>query len=170
MNKENMETTTVTVSSQACIYFAWADSSATGPYGEDVGACKPVIVDVEPDDEITISASPSDEWSNGSEEYMWANADGRDEPLGTNNAYSSPNYNSENINPNTARVCKLVGVFEENGAQPVSMIDVINIGLSNVLIAPASATKLFLGFHDGFEWSNNEDSIQVTVDISRGGS
>ena len=38
----------------------------------------------------------------------------------------------------------------------------IGASLSNVVI-PAGATRLYLGMHDGFEWTNNSGSVEVTV-------
>ncbi len=39
-------------------------------------------------------------------------------------------------------------------------------GLSQIFIAPAGATRLFLGTVDGFEWSNNSGAYDVTVNYA----
>ena len=38
----------------------------------------------------------------------------------------------------------------------------IGTGLANIMV-PLRSTRLYFGLHDGFEWTNNKDSVRVEV-------
>lgn len=96
---------------------------------------------------------------------------------------SHPQYGIFGISLLTADLNMLVGVFLDNslpslGVTPASLSTVggddmtmpllsqsfaIGTGLSNIIV-PVGATRLFLGMHDGFEWTNNTGSVDVHIE------
>jgi hypothetical protein len=174
----------VDVSAKCCLWFAWAPPASPlsepegGPAGED-DTYRPVALPVP-------SAARSAALTVGDGIWWHHDADGRRSGAngldGTNGLpndqrslerqeYRSPNYNSEGITPLNAHLNKLVGIWEIGGQAPLasSPTDQVEIGQNPGSIAvPPGATKLFLGFHDGRQWTNNDGSVSVALEWGDG--
>ncbi|ADB14966.1 hypothetical protein Psta_0271 [Pirellula staleyi DSM 6068] len=148
-----------------CLWFAWAPEGVAGPDGETVNnTYRPIAIDIEGAVSLEITANPADLWwhhpGNSS------NAGGLNDERGLeNSAYRSATYQSENILPLTARLNELVSM---QGTQDIPTSEVIQerVGLGCVQNVGADMTRLFLGFHDGRQWTNNGGLVRVTVVVN----
>ena len=121
-----------------------------------------------------ISISASGEWSHASPEPAGASG-----PEGRAISYtSSTQYGIFGISLLTADLNTLVGVFLSDVAPdllttPTALSTVvldpllnqsfaIGASLENIMV-PIGATRLYLGLHDGFEWTNNWGSVDVVI-------
>lgn len=157
--------TTSTVGAKYCLWFTWAPEGIDGPEGEIVDSdYRPLEINVEGIQKVKITAVPTDEWSH--HPGNTSNAGGIDDVRGLENAaYRSAQYNSENIEPLIARLNLLVGLLGSE-TPPTSSVSQIEIGLEKVIsIDNIADTRLFLGFHDGRQWSNNGGHVNVTIEI-----
>lgn len=148
-----------------CLWFAWAPGGLIGPEGETTGSTyDPLAIDITNAVTVEITASPSDTWSH--HPGNTSNAAGLGTSIGLENpAYRSTNYNSERIVPRTTNLNKLVAMqgFDE---PPTAEVLQEEIGLSRVLNITNGHTRLFLGFHDGREWTNNNGEVNIAITIT----
>jgi len=170
----------VRVDAKHCLWFSWALPSVLGPEGEGSDS-QPGHIDVDGASMVQIAQRDSSQkWRHHPSSDRESNANGLDGTDGTpldvrgleNPGYQSAAYNSEGILPITTNLNKLVGIFEFGNAIPTSEnpTSQLEIGAGPTeLTVPEGATKLFLGFHDGREWTNNEKSIDFDVTVFRKG-
>ncbi|PHS05081.1 MAG: hypothetical protein COA78_15695 [Blastopirellula sp.] len=166
--KFDLNTTgTITLGAKSCLWFAWSPLGIAGPQGETVdGTYIPAEIDIEHAGVVTIEVEDDEElWSNRPENPV--NADGRSRVLSLQvPAYQSSTYNSENISAISTNLCALVAMLGPSST-PSSTQTQKHIGLGPVtLTVGAGQTRLFLGFHDGQEWSNNTGSQTVKITIA----
>jgi hypothetical protein len=74
---------------------------------------------------------------------------------------SQPQYGIFGIPVITADLNALVGVFLGTGGSGLNEIFVIGAGAE--IEVPECATYLYLGLHNGYEWTNNVGSVEVTI-------
>jgi hypothetical protein len=168
--KLEQEKTTFPVSAKCCLWFTWAADGLNGVEHEDpVELYRPVEVDVENISEVTVSVDSSDQWSHHPGNL--SNAGGINDVRGLENAgYRDAKYNSLKIKPLSARLNLLVGmVTTKDPPVPAAPdVDQIEIGLGKTItINDITAERLFLGFHDGRHWFNNEHAVDVTVTVNK---
>ena len=161
------EKTTDTIKAKYCLWFAYAPSNIDGPEGEKTDSnYMPLEVDLTNVAELTVTATPADMWSHhpGND----SNAGGiNDERNLENEAYKSATYNSENIGKLKARLNLLVGLLGDENPPTVER-EQIEIGLEkDISIDNVNDTRLFLGFHDGRQWSNNSGAVRVTITVNK---
>ena len=171
-------TTTVSVSAKCCLWFAWAPTGSAAlkdPENEGlVDAHRPIGVPVPPGStSVTITAAAS-----GTPDRRWRHdpaAGAASGPNGLNGSDGTPvnikglevggyqhaNYGSDSITPLTTHLNKLVAMVEDNwGPTPQQPTPV---GASATIALTANSTRVFLGMHDGRQWSNNSGDIVVTL-------
>lgn len=165
-----------------CLWFAWADPGFPGVEGEsDTAAYRPYEVPAEKGAtsvRITAATTAQDKWRHDPDPGRESGANGLNGTGGIPNdqrGLENPNYRREAelhslyLQELTTHLNKLVGVMESNDSAPTSEnpYNQLPIGASYLVEGdefPANATRLWLGFHDGREWSNNQGSITVTVE------
>ena len=186
-------TAQVSVDARDCLWFAWApiDIASLGPFDEVVNNHRPKELIV-PTNAVTavVSANDSQLWQHlpkvPPHPRSVSNADGLNGLNGTHvyilglikPEYRSATYQSEAISvdtttgPNHGGVrthCnKLVGAWQIGHAVPPADSStpeiVFGVGpTSETVPTTPRAVKLFLAMHDGQEWNDNHDSVDVTV-------
>ncbi|MCB2153807.1 VCBS repeat-containing protein [bacterium] len=147
---------TATVNGGDCIYFAGQSTSDdTIAYGSDrVGDHIPSFISVTAGEPLEITATGT----------VDNNVGQTSDPDGLWDVQSNAAYELYGISAITAPTGSLVGLFD-NQTEPFF------IGSSGTLVVPDGATRLYLGNHDGSNWSDNSGSFSVTVsDYSSGDS
>lgn len=153
-----------------CMWFAFAaDSDPLGPYDESVSSSRPLTIPV-PEDARggTVTITAEGQWRKKLSGVLYG-PDGNATDLGhlrPNNNGSDPWYDeypgADRIQDVENRKQRLIGMWDTSGTETP-----FSVGSSFTdQPVPATATRLFLAFHDGFEWSNN--SRHVTVYVSWG--
>lgn len=162
----------VDVNATACIWFAFTGTSPTiGPWGEVIANHRPPGITI-PENATTVTFSAT---TNVGGETKWRNHPknggdpngagpaGRDPTIDHKSQYKDASYNSDNINGTSQKLCALVGLKQTNTASPAPTAEEFLIG-DNLSNSPlAGVVKLFLGFHDGYEWNNNSGVARVTM-------
>ena len=171
--KLDQEKTATNVKATYCLWFAYAPDDIAGPEGETTNSTyKPLEIDLTNVAELTVTASPDDKWWHhpGNDSGAEGIADERNLE---NEAYKSATYHSTNIAKLETRLNLLVGLLGDENPPTVER-EQIKIGLEKTItIDNANDTRLFLGFHDGRQWSNNGQdpaagvSVTITVDKRR---
>ena len=159
--------TTSTVHGKYCLWFAWAPEGVPGPEGETVDAdYLPLEVDVAGIQAVRVTAVPTDEWWHhpGNKSNAGGLSTTRDLQ---NDDYRSDTYRSKKIDTLKAKLNLLVGMLgPDPDTPPTSPVSQIEIGLGeDITIDNIADTRLYLGFHDGHEWSNNGGSVNVSIEI-----
>jgi hypothetical protein len=123
-----------------------------------------------------LSISASGAWAHGADSLV--GPEGEVSPI----RLSRPQYGIFGVSLLEANLSMLVGVFLSDlapipGGEPFSLSTLrgddmtgpllnqgfaIGASLANI-IAPTGATRLYLGLHDGFEWTNNRGSVDVRI-------
>jgi len=163
---------TVDVSARQSIWFAWAPRDyPTTAFGEESHLYCPVQLVVPQDAGLNgarISANSSHEWTHRmqSASTRSSDADGLDDtrPMERPDVYKVAALRSDNISGSDLELNRLVGMWGIDHTQACSEF---SIGLGGGSFSFPGGTRprlLFLGFHDGFEWSNNSGSVSVTVE------
>ena len=166
------QTDQVTVSAKHCPWFAWTPASeldgpsgaGLGPYGED-SSYKPVLIDVPPWAK-SYSVTAAGSWHNGPGTFY--DPDGYpDSTQSLTDGRYQTNYTGGNaIDDRVTRTGELVGAWQigEMTPPPQGSTQLFAIGkLYEHGFVPEDAKKLVLGFHDGFEWTNNVGSVDATI-------
>lgn len=167
-----------TVSSKGCLFLSFADSGfifdQPGDFGESPnGGYRPTGIPIPPDyNQIRIEAL-SGQWQHHPTNDRRSDAAGLADtmPMSRPDIYKAARtgLNSSNINGSTAiRLNALVALIDRGASQESPVIE---IGLDKTLTLTSGPAPIMLrlGFHDGYEWSNNQDgsgnfgSIQVRV-------
>lgn len=171
----------LTIRAKHCLWFSWTPMTISGPEGEDESSRPEFDAVEEGADTVRIRATDTTQvWRHHPDASRESGANGLDgtggipnAPLGLENpAYKDSSLNSDGINELTTHLNKLVAIFEIQGAAPTSTAPqdqlVVGAGPTELSI-PAGATKIFIGFHDGRHWINNEGHIDILMEwISRG--
>jgi len=173
---------TVTLTAKQCIWFSWVPSgSFTGPEGESGVAYRPFQLDVSEISSIKVRQL-SGSWGHSPDAARQSGADGlngsgfpplpNDSRSLENNAYKSSTYNSANIQPINTNLNKLVGMLGIDSGTTASQFIV---GSWSNIVVPIGTKWLFLAFHDGHQWTNNQGEISVELTVQtdaarRGGS
>lgn len=169
----------INVYAKNCLFFAWAPDGYQGPQNWPIGGYesgddyRPAVLDVTGYAEIELEASADVYWRHGASSDWRSNAGG----IGGSIAYTDARYrsdinNAQHILQNDAiELNKLVGMFGGNYDNPPSEINpshILPVGLAARLPIPAGATHMYLGMHDGYEWSTNfnEDDAPVVVEAT----
>jgi hypothetical protein len=178
-----MANVTITVSGKDSIYFAGRSSPIPIPSGRTASDywgdltdpdVIPGFVDITGFGGTIVSITATGLWSHTP--FPSSDADG----YGPNNMTNAP-YGDFGISLVNAPLDTLVGVFLDDstpvpGTEPAVLIAgvhdmtspllqqgfVIGSSLENITI-PTGATRLFLGLHNGYEWTNNSGSMTVTL-------
>lgn len=160
----------VVVSARACLWFTWADKSTaiTGtPWEPDITPYRPLLMST-PNDATSIKVTRvSGTWAHDGPGGVHTDADGKTadpRPLERPD-YKSANFNSLNINELTAPLNKLVALFGED-SPPANAVSQLPVGNALAATSFGGMSRVFLGFHDGYEWSNNVDEMVVLVEWS----
>jgi hypothetical protein len=178
-----MASVTIGVAGEDCIYFAGQSSPIGVPLGRlasdywgdltDADVI-PSFVDITGFGGTILSITATGLWSHTP--IPGTDADG----YGSNMLSNAP-YGDFGISLVNAPLNSLVGVFLDNtmpvpGTEPASLtagVDVmtspllqqgfvIGSSLENIVI-PFGATRLYLGLHNGYEWTNNSGAMTVTL-------
>ncbi len=171
---------TVNVSGGACIWYAWALDSqlvpGNVPYTETT-ANRPAIVTI-PAGANWVSIQALGNWGHTPSSSDTSGPDGLPNFLtalddSTTSAYNpdgSIHYRSSTIQGSLlidgidTRVNQLVGVWQHGSSVPPTVTtNEFAIGSSYQGFIPSDATFLFMGLHDGFQWSNNTGSVTATL-------
>jgi hypothetical protein len=184
--------TTVNVSGKSTVYFAgrtsaeltpiaafWGYTDALshpnfwGDLGGANGGISPTAIDITSFGNL-ISITAEGAWSHESPPN-WTGPEGKGRP-----EVSGSQYGIFGVSLVEAQLNSLVAVFLSNdvpdpSATLVGLLSgddmttpelnqafVIGSGLGGIQVA-AGATRLYLGFHDGYEWSNNSGSVTATI-------
>jgi hypothetical protein len=158
------------VDATCCLWFAWAPSAPPappGPYGEAIDSHRPVGLLV-PVGARTVSITAQGTWRHNPSDECASDANGR---TNAPPEAEKPEYHNYGAGPKpggTLPLNMLVGFWEIGGAAraacPDELADELAIGSSWLdHEVPDGATRLFLGFHDGFEWNNNSGAVQATI-------
>ena len=172
---------TINVSGTACPFFAgqtYGDLQSAAidiVYGDDLAASGtlPPYIDVSGfTGPLCITAAG--EWGHGPGLISGPDGYGGEDPTHSEYGQFGISFITD------GQLNALVGVFltdaAPTGSAPTSLVYgvddmttpelqqafVIGSGLTNVVI-PTNATRLFLGLNNGYEWSNNVGSLEVTV-------
>lgn len=162
---------TVTVPAQACLWFAWATDkelgtadAPQGPFDEFAPDYRPVAIDVPAGaTKLTVSAVG-----------IWSHKDPRSGPDGIREAMSlkTPDYKSKSfrgtgaIRDVKAPLNTLVGMWQIGNVVPSEANSVVPFVIGSEMKdvkVPVRAQKLYLGFHDGQEWSDNSGHVKATI-------
>jgi len=181
--------TEVTVDAKNCLHFAWAPNPVADPnsgefklVGPDVSGRQwgnkreegleyhPVeLVVPEGASQLQLSIVGETKWRNCAEEEndgsCTSDEMGRSRTVTTKGEYQHQDYRSEAIPRVDANLCMLVGLWGDvdpiSGSPDANRIAKIADGTTwNVY---PGATRLFLGFHDGYEWNNNSGQCRVSL-------
>jgi len=158
---------TVTVSAKNCVMFAWAPEGYIGPEikpeleRESGDLYRPIRVQV-PTNATSVVISAQGSWTHhpplGGPETSGPNGRGRIEE--TRSAYQDAAYGSQNIPLPNTNLNRLIALRQPDPDTPGS-IDLL--GEAETFLDVDGDTKLFLGFHDGYHWANNEGEVTVTL-------
>lgn len=169
----------VEVSAKHCLWYTYADDGLTRPHGETTPAYKPPFVPLPVEmTSATVARDPSDAgtWTH----WVGGPAEAQTGPAGYGgNVGLDPNYAGEYFQENPSDVLhssgivgtplpfnRLVGLWEY-GARETSTTELDLIGTPTQPLPPGARPKaLRLGFHDSFEWSNNDGVVRVLVSWS----
>lgn len=165
--KESFE---VVVSAKHCIWLAWAPPEHPDPPFEERGPVyQPSPIAVPTDKSIThvtIVANPDDQWAHHSPAgNRKSDAAGlvNDQRNLERSGYQSEDLRSKNIVGTKLPLNMLVTLL---GINPNTRATEIGVGLSKTLpldVDGQRPTSLFLAFHDGHQWTNNNGEVSVTV-------
>ncbi len=166
---------TVDVSSKHCLWFAWWTTSppTKGPEEED-DSSKPIGIPIPqeppvPSKVLIEATDPTQVWRHHPADGKQSGADGISVARGLENGgYKSDSFNSNWIElPGAINLNKAVAIFEVNGLAPTQSAPQTQkeVGSNATLTIPENATKLFLGFHDGRQWTNNENPVTSSAEI-----
>lgn len=171
----------LTIRAKHCLWFSWTPMTISGPEGEDETS-RPEFDAVEDGaDTVRITATDtSQKWRHHPDASRESGAGGLDGTGGIpndsrgleNSAYKDSSLNSDGINELTTHLNKLVAIFEIQGAAPTPTSPqdqhIVGAGPTSLSI-PAGASKIFIGFHDGRHWTNNDGHIDILLEwISSG--
>ena len=124
---------------------------------------------------LTISITGTGIWARNPN-CPYTNADGYGE-----NCLTRPQYDDFGISRLSAPLHSLIGVFLGNSPpDPAATSPILTFGIDDMttpviqqafvigsnldnITIPSGATRLFLGFHDAYEWWNNDGDMNVTV-------
>ncbi len=161
----------VTVPAKACLWFSWASDkqlgtadAPQGPFDEFAPDYRPVEINV------PAGAAMLTVTANGT----WSHKDARSGPDGIREAMSlkTPDYKSAGfrgtaaIRDVKAPLNALVGMWQIGNTVPSEASSVVPFVIGSEIKdvkVPAGAQKLFLGFHDGQEWSDNTGQVEATL-------
>ena len=178
----------VLVGAKACIWFAWTleDLLSAGPSnlsGEAGDAYRPVPL-IRPSDATSLTLTavtdpPGSTWAHTDDGTDASGPEGISKAVKLENpAYQDPTLLSDHIiemqadgspvppassAPVVVRLNRLIGLWGTDHATPAVVID---IGPSRAFQAGdmiGGATRLFLAFHDGHQWTNNVGQVKVTA-------
>lgn len=158
----------VTVPATSCLWFAWAENVATGDgttWEPDISAYRPFSIGVPPDAQQARISYLGGQWGHhGDDGAHISDANGEDEeqPL-QQTQYQATKFNSVMLQGITARLNRLVAMVGPCAA-PTSAVTEQDIGNGPTTIPVADKERLLLGFHDGFEWSNNTGGVIVKIE------
>ena len=163
----------IAVPGKACVYFA-GQTTLTSDFGYDeTVASLPPYIDVCSWSTVSITAAGL--WTHTSSPYPedWSGPGGK-----VGSEKTQEQYDDLGISLLTTGLDTLVGVFltddpPDSEATPAELTTVtttpalqqafiIGAGLADITV-PDGATRLFLGHHDGYEWSNNQGEVEVTA-------
>ena len=164
---------TVQVSAKHCVWMTWAPTNAVGPYGEDYPDYFPKGLAV-PSDATGVTTTATGTWRHDPADREASGPDGLNGMGGLPNeqrgledtAYKHAQYHSDGIAALTTFVNELVGIWDINFTPPVAENERLQIRMGasySVNTIPTGATRLFLACHDGYQWTDNSQSIDVTV-------
>ncbi len=158
---------TVAVTAKMCLWFAWAGTVTNGPYGENGVGYTPIGLEpIEGATSVKLSAYGGP-WRHHPSTNNESGPNGLSATRSLENqGYKSPTYNSDDIEPIDTNLNKLLAMWEFNQGPPTEQAPAtqLAIGDGTTLTVPENASKLFLGFHDGYEWSNNDGVVLVEVE------
>lgn len=165
-----------TVSSKACLWLAFAEDTFVfdqpGDHGESVAQGYRPTTLVIPHGAIgvQIEADPADTWAHHPTTDRQSNAAGLNPTALTKpHIYKAnrPGLNSSKIDGTLEHPFNALVAALDNGGKDVDTVIQL-VGLNSVLNGLSASTKrVFLGFHDSYEWSNNTrpDSAFTTVKV-----
>ena len=152
-----------------CIHFRWADLSVNpGPEGENNNNVYGPLIISAPGDATQISISAWGQWK-PYDDYPWVdpNGDGGwpDWEVETDPAYVDSSYNSLNIPVAGSFIHGWLIGFWSDGSSSTGAIGntIYQIGSAWNNQVPANATELVLGFHDAYNWTDCEGSVEVSI-------
>ena len=164
--------TTYELKAKACLWFAW-ETTISGPEGEVGDDYAPHSIDLTDVESISISVGEDDLWAHhpsADSPDCASNANGRDREVGLQNPDYQNYIGASYIDVLTTKLNTLIGMWQYGDGPPITEAQrttPFRIGTSWSGVIPANATALFLGFHDGREWTNNEGSVMVTYNRTR---
>ncbi|MEQ8784792.1 MAG: hypothetical protein RIC55_00770 [Pirellulaceae bacterium] len=165
------------VSPKQSLWFAWSPNPIPGPEGEGESS-RPqfdAVEDGASQVQLTV-LDTSKRWRHHPSADRESGPNGLDGSQGIpddardleNQQYKSSNLNSDGIIlSQPIHLNKLVAIFEINNSAPTpnEPSSILEVGAAATLDLPLDATKIFLGFHDGRHWTNNEgEDMQVQID------
>jgi len=162
---------TVKVPAQACLWFAWATDNELGtrdapqgPFDEFAPDYRPVAVDV-PAGAARLHVTADGTWSHKESK---SGPDGIREamPLKTPDYKGKLFRGTEAIRDVKAPLNTLVGMWQIGNGVPSQANSVVPFVIGSEMKdveVPTGAQKLYLGFHDGQEWSDNTGHVKAAI-------
>lgn len=162
------------VSPKACLWFAFSPNGGiNGPFGDVGEAFRPEFDGTGGVSfgKCVLEVKKPGVWAHGAGAALESGPNGRTnrprvvvEKTGYSNQ-SNVQYQFEN--PNGFHLNTLIALFEfgagARGTQPATLVSEIGVGPTE-LDVPHECAGVHIGFHDGYEWSNNRgDSMDVDV-------
>lgn len=174
---------TINVPGQACPLFAGQSSPIPVPSGWTAGdyygdltdpTTIPPFVDVSGFGGTILSITATGTWGHGP--GLWSGPDGYDNYDPTRvqyEAFGISGIDNTRLNtlagvfltgtpPSLSAPARLIFGTSDMTSPVLQQTFAIGSGLYNITI-PSGATRLFLGLNNGFEWTNNIGSVDVTV-------
>lgn len=153
----------VSVTAKQSLWFAFVTDTASlsGPEGEDSTSVPAKVAIDAGFVNVSLHVNEPGEWWHVNADSSRSGPNGldglggvkKDERGLENAAYKSSTYNSEDIAEITAPLNKLVAMFDVKESGEFKQYPV-GVGPTSIDF-PSGATTMYLGFHDGREWSNN---------------
>ena len=164
----------ITVSGKSCVYFAGQTTLNGETFGwNETDVSIPPCIKVCSWSTVSISATGLWTHTSSSNPEDWSGPGGK-----AGSEKTQDQYDDLGISLLTTGLDTLVGVFltddpPDSEATPAELSTVtttpalqqafiIGASLADITV-PDGATRLFLGHHDGYEWSNNQGEVEVTA-------
>jgi hypothetical protein len=153
----------------ACLWFAFADDDAIGPYGEPMAQHRPVKIRIPRNAQsMGITAAGWWRWAANDAGGTDPAASGPEGRTASGTGTSRPEYKSEVYNsmsisqPTPFAGNSLIGLMRADGA--LTPQNIFKVGLSHSTTFAAGANRaIFLGHHDGYQWNTNSGEVVATI-------
>lgn len=159
------------VNAHRCLWLTYAEGLAIGAFGETTSPTDdylPLALPLAPDVASVGIEVLSGLWRHDPDASTETGAEGRpgtEQPLDPahQDKYRNATLLSDHIQSATLRLNRLVALWKyADHNENTNELDAVTTTPFDVPTAPRP-THLCLGFHDGFEWSNNQGAVQVRI-------